>query len=172
MREFRIFRGWFGARRVSVQHIIDELNEPIRPEGISNRHWNMLPQDLRGGERDDMILYIEGWESARDANYNNPYPDQLRGEVWNRGFDAWWNRRNGVGRNYTDVNFNPPIDERYPEYYNTDDFVFCDVTEIRYDRIDGRPFKLMLYRSIEGGNTIEGNRINRDHPMWNFPDVI
>ena len=142
----------------------DEYTLPVRtdpPFGISNRHWNMLPQDLRGGEREDMETYIEGWEAARDANYNNPYPNQLRGEVWNRGFDAWWNRRNV-----------PPIDERYPEYYNTNEFVFCDVTEIRYDRIDGRPFKLMLYRSIEEGNTIEGNRINQDHPMWNFPDVI
>ena len=142
----------------------DEYTLPVRtdpPFGISNRHWNMLPQDLRGGEREGMETYIEGWEAARNANYNNPYRDQLRGEVWNRGFDAWWNRRNV-----------PPIDERYPEYYNTNEFVFCDVTEIRYDRIDGRPFKLMLYRSIEEGNTIEGNRINQDHPMWNFPDVI
>lgn len=75
----------------------DEYILPVRtdsPFGISRRHWNMLPQDLRGGEREDMELYIEGWEAARHANYNNPYPDQLRGEVWNRGSHAWWERLN------------------------------------------------------------------------------
>lgn len=72
----------------------DEYTVPARPEGISNRHWNMLPQDLRGGERLGMENYIEGWEAAKHANYNNPYPDQLRAEVWNRGFHAWWARRN------------------------------------------------------------------------------
>ena len=144
----------------------DEYTLPIRtdvepPFNISRRHWNMLPQDLRGGERDDMILYIEGWEAARDANYNNPYPDQLRGEVWNRGFDAWWNRRNV-----------PPIDERYPEYYNTNEYVFFDVTEVMPDPDNNRPYKFMLFRHIEDGNTVEGQRIYSDHPMWNFPDVI
>ena len=153
----------------------DEYTLPVRtdpPFGISNRHWNMLPQDLRGGEREGMETYIEGWEAARNANYNNPYPDQLRGEVWNRGFDAWWNRRNGVGRNYTDVNPHPPMDERYPEYYNTDQFVFFDVTEVMPDLDNNRPYKFMLFRHIEEGNTVEGNRIYSDHPMWNFPDVI
>ena len=148
------------------------LTLPEPPFGMSHRHWNMMPQDLRGGERDDMILYIEGWEAARDANYNNPYPDQLRGEVWNRGFDAWWNRRNGVGRNYTDVNFNPPIDERYPEYYNTDEYVFFDVTEVIPDLDNNRPYKFMLFRHIEDGNTVQGSRITSEHPMYNFPDVI
>ena len=142
----------------------DEYTLPVRTEppfNISRRHWNMLPQDLRGGERDDMILYIEGWEAARDANYNNPYPDQLRGEVWNRGFDAWWNRRNV-----------PPIDERYPEYYNTDEYVFFDVTEVIPDLDNNRPYKFMLFRHIEDGNTVQGSRITSEHPMYNFPDVI
>ena len=164
----------------------DEYTLPVRTEppfNISRRHWNMLPQDLRGGERDDMILYIEGWEAARDANYNNPYPDQLRGEVWNRGFRALWERRNGGfrglwerrnrgGQNYTDVNPHPPIDERYPEYYNTDEYVFFDVTEVMPDFDNNRPYKFMLFRHIEEGNTVEGQRIYSDHPMWNFPDVI
>ena len=142
----------------------DEYTLPVRtdpPFGISNRHWNMLPQDLRGGEREGMENYIEGWEAARHANYNNPYPDQLRGEIWNRGFDAWWDRRNV-----------PRIDERYPEYYNTDQFVFFDVTEVMPDLDNNRPYKFMLFRHIEEGNTVEGNRIYSDHPMWNFPDVI
>ena len=142
----------------------DEYTLPVRTEppfNISRRHWNMLPQDLRGGEREGMETYIEGWEAARDANYNNPYPDQLRGEVWNRGFDAWWNRRNV-----------PPIDERYPEYYNTDEYVFFDVTEVIPDLDNNRPYKFMLFRHIEDGNTVEGQRIYPGHPMYNFPDVI
>ena len=152
----------------------DEYTVPARPEGISNRHWNLLPQDIRGGGWEVMETYIEGWEAARSANYNNPYhdPHTNRGEMWNRGWHSWWERRNRVEQTYNNTSFNPPIDERYPEYYNTEDFVFCDVTEIRHDRIDGRPFKVMLYRSIEEGNTIEGNRIHPEHPMWNFPDVI
>ena len=142
----------------------DEYTLPVRTEppfNISRRHWNMLPQDLRGGEREGMETYIEGWEAARDANYNNPYPDQLRGEVWNRGFDAWWNRRNV-----------PPIDERYPEYYNTDEYVFFDVTEVIPDLDNNRPYKFMLFRHIEDGNTVQGSRITSEHPMYNFPDVI
>ena len=142
----------------------DEYTLPVRtdpPFGISNRHWNMLPQDLRGREREGMETYIEGWEAARNANYNNPYRDQLRGEVWNRGFDAWWNRRNV-----------PPIDERYPEYYNTDEYVFFDVTEVIPDLDNNRPYKFMLFRHIEDGNTVQGSRITSEHPMYNFPDVI
>ena len=142
----------------------DEYTLPVRTEppfNISRRHWNMLPQDLRGGEREGMETYIEGWEAARDANYNNPYPDQLRGEVWNRGFDAWWNRRNV-----------PPIDERYPEYYNTDELVFFDVTQVMFDLDNHRAYKFMLFRHIEEGNTVQGQRIYPGHPMYNFPDVI
>ena len=153
----------------------DEYTLPVRtdpPFGISNRHWNMLPQDLRGGEREDIETYIEGWEAARHANYNNPYPDQLRGEMWNRGWHSWWERRNRVNQNYNNINFNPPLDERYPEYYNTDDHVFFDVSEERYGTIHGSPYKVMLFRSIEEGNTVEGQTIYPPHPMYNFPDVI
>ena len=155
IKPFHFLKGYV----YSDEYTLPSLTDP--PYGISRRHWNMLPQDLRGGERDDMILYIEGWEAARDANYNNPYPDQLRGEVWNRGFDAWWNRRNV-----------PPIDERYPEYYNTDEYVFFDVTEVIPDLDNNRPYKFMLFRHIEDGNTVQGSRITSEHPMYNFPDVI
>ena len=54
----------------------DEYTLPVRidpPYGISNRHWNMLPQDLRGGEREDIELYIEGWEAGRNNITINPY---------------------------------------------------------------------------------------------------
>ena len=157
IKPFKLLNGY----TYSDEYTLPILTDVEPPFNISRRHWNMLPQDLRGGERDDMILYIEGWEAARDANYNNPYPDQLRGEVWNRGFDAWWNRRNV-----------PPIDERYPEYYNTDEYVFFDVTEVIPDLDNNRPYKFMLFRHIEDGNTVQGSRITSEHPMYNFPDVI
>jgi hypothetical protein len=141
------------------------------PFNLSRRHWNILPQDLRGTTLQEMDCYIRGWEAASQADYNNPYHDLIRGEIWNRGWHAWFERHNG-GQNFNNVNPPRPIDETYPEYYNTDEFVFIDVTEVRYDMIDGRPYKVMLFRSIEEGNTIEGNRIHPDHPMWNFPDII
>jgi hypothetical protein len=152
-----------GARVVSIGGALNELNQLERPENISHRHWNMLPQDLRGGEREGIELYIEGWEAARNANYNNPYPDQLRGEVWNRGWHRAWNRRGGRTREYT---------ERDMEYYHTEEFLFFDVSEVRYNMVDGLPYKVMLFRSIEEGNTVEGQTIYPDHYMYNFPDVI
>ena len=166
MKPFKLLNGYTYS---------DEYTLPVRidpPYGISNRHWNMLPQDLRGGEREDMLLYIEGWEASSRADYNNPYPDQLRGEVWNRGWHAWSWRQNRTGQNYANVNPNPPIDERYPEFYNTDELIFFDVSEERYDPIWPQPYKVMLFRSIEEGNTVEGQTIYPDHYMYNFPDVI
>ena len=70
------------------------------------------------------------------------------------------------------IRTNWEIDERYPEYYNTNEYVFFDVTEVMPDLDNNRPYKFMLFRHIEEGNTVEGNRIYSDHPMWNFPDVI
>ena len=57
------------------------------------------------------------------------------------------------------------------EYYHTEDFLFFDVSEVRYN-MNGRPYKVMLFRNIEEGNTVEGNIIYQEHYMWNFPDVI
>lgn len=91
MRNFKFFQGIVGARVVSVGGILNELNEP--PFGISYRHWNMLPQDLRDGEMEDMLLYIEGWESARINVDNNPYMDVENRFMWNRGF---WNYNNRI----------------------------------------------------------------------------
>ena len=169
--QFNFFRGMVGARVVGTGGAL--LNEPYiplqithaPPMGMSYRHWNMLPQDLRGGEREDIELYIEGWEAARIANYNNPYHDILtnRPERWNRGWNAWWDRRGGRTRVYT---------ERDMEYYHTEDFLFFDVSEERYGMVDGFPYKVMLYRSIEEGNTVEGQTIYPTHYMYNFPDVI
>jgi len=148
------------------------VGQPDPPFGISRRHWNMMPQDLRDGAHENRIYYMMGWEAARDANYNNPYVDPMPALLWNRGWHAWWERRNRTGQNFNNVNPNPPIDETYPEFYNTDELIFFDVTEERLGMLDGEPYKVMLFRHIEEGNTIEGDRIQFDHPMWNFPDII
>jgi hypothetical protein len=143
------------------------------PFNLSRRHWNLLPQDLRGATLQEMECYIQGWEAARDANYNNPHINPIPAELWNRGWHAWWERRNRTGQNFNNVNPNPPIDETYPEFYNTDEFIFFDVTPVMPDPDQfGRPYKFMLFRHIEEGNTIQGNRITPEHPMWNFPDII
>jgi hypothetical protein len=147
------------------------VGQPDPPEGISRRHWNMMPQELRGGPIEYMEVYIRGWEAASQADYNNPYTNPIPAELWNRGWHAWWNRRNR-GQNYANVNPNPPIDERYPEFYNTDELIFFDVTPVMPDPNNERPYKFMLFRHIEDGNTIRGSRITSEHPMWNFPDII
>jgi hypothetical protein len=153
----------------------DEYTLPLSPDppfNLSRRHWNMLPQDLRGATLQEMNCYIQGWEASARADYNNPYDDLIRAEIWNRGWHACFDRRNRTGQNFRNVNPNPPIDETYPEFYNTDEFIFFDVTEVRYDEETYVPYKHMLYRHIEEGNTIQGNRITPEHPMWNFPDII
>jgi hypothetical protein len=136
------------------------------PFGISRRHWNLLPQDLRGSSPRHMEVYIEGWEACRNSIIVNPYMGindteiiEWR-ELWNRGYLASINRRRRV---YT---------ERDMEYYHTEEFLFFDVSEVRYNMVDGFPYKVMLFRSIEEGNTVEGQTIYPDHYMYNFPDVI
>jgi hypothetical protein len=119
-----------------------------------------------------MEVYIQGWHAAQNANYNNPYTNPIPAESWNRGWHAWFDRRNRVGQNYANVNPNPPIDETYPEFYNTDELIFFDVTPVMLDPNSERPYKFMLFRHIEEGNTVEGQRIYSDHPMYNFPDII
>ena len=174
IRVFNFFRGMVGARVVSVQHILDELNAPYiplqithaPPEGMSYRHWNMLPNDIRNGDPIRAEIYVAGWEGCLSPDLHvNPYmgfndPIMIENrEVWNRGYMACMNRRTRV---YT---------ERDMEYYHTEDFLFFDVSEVRYN-MNGRPYKVMLFRNIEEGNTVEGNIIYQEHYMWNFPDVI
>jgi hypothetical protein len=136
---------------------------------MSHRHWNILPQDLRGSTLQEMECYIQGWEGARNNIAVNPYHDIIRRELWNRGY---WRFMNRTVQNFTNVNPNPPIDETYPEFYNTDEFVFFDVTEVMPDPDSNRPYKFMLFRHIEEGNTVQGQRIGPEHPMYNFPDII
>jgi hypothetical protein len=171
MRDFKFFNE-VTTDHVDVGNIRFQVGQQGPPEGISHRHWNLLPQDFRNGAREDMEVYIQGWEAARNANYNNPYDNQIFAELWNSGWHAWWDRRNRTGQIFRNVNPPRPIDETYPEYYDTESFVFFDVTEIRYDEETFVPYKVMLFRHIEEGNTIEGNRIHYGHPMYNFPDII
>jgi hypothetical protein len=142
------------------------------PEGISRRHWNILPQDLRGTTLQEMNCYIQGWEYARIGISDSPYHDRTRTILWNRGFTAYQSRIDNPPLHYRNVNPNPPIDETYPEFYNTDELIFFDVSEERYDPIWPQPYKVMLFRSIEEGNTVEGQTIYPAHPMYNFPDII
>jgi hypothetical protein len=77
------------------------------------------------------------------------------------------------GRIYTDeYTLESTIDENNPRYYDTDDHVFFDVTQVMFDPNSLSPYKFMLFRHIEEGNTVQGQRIYSDHPMWNFPDII
>lgn len=146
-------------------------DEYSRPYGISNRHWNMLPQDLRGGSPRHMEVYIEGWEAFRNNDTVNPYVGINDNEVIE--WSELWSRGRLEFHNRVEQNHNPPpIDERYPEYYNTDDWIFFNVTQIMFDPIWLEPYKFMLFRHIGNGDTVQGQRINRNHPMWNFPDII
>jgi hypothetical protein len=77
------------------------------------------------------------------------------------------------GKIYTDeYTLESTIDENNPRYYDTDDHVFFDVTQVMFDPNSLSPYKFMLFRHIEEGNTVQGQRIYSDHPMWNFPDII
>ena len=175
IKPFKLLNGYTYSNELQEPYIPLQITH-APPFGISHRHWNMLPRDLRGGTLIHMEIYIEGWEAGRNNITINPYEGIINDpvvtewiELWNRGHLRWSGR---TGMNYVNVNPNPLIDERYPEYYNTDDFVFCDVTEERLGMDDGLPYKVMLFRSIEEGNTIEGNTIYPPHPMYNFPDII
>ena len=163
IKPFKLLNGY----TYSDEHTLPLWTNP--PFGISRRHWNMLPQDLRGATLQEMECYIQGWEDARSDVEANPYHDRIRRSLWNRGFLRW---RGRTGMNYRNVNPNPLIDETYPEFYNTDEFVFFNVTEVMTDPDSYRPYKFMLFRHIEEGNTVQGQRIYPEHPMWNFPDII
>lgn len=161
IKPFKLLKGY----TYSDEYTLPTL--PDLPFGMSRRHWNMLPQDLRGGERENMELYIEGWEACLSPNLHvNPYldinnPEVIqRRELWNRGYMVCMNRRT---RTYT---------ERDMAYYHTEEFLFFDVSEVRHFVHDGFPYKVLLYRHIEEGNTVEGQTIYPDHPMYYFPDVM
>ena len=171
--QFNFFRGMVGPRVVGTGGAL--LNEPYiplqithaPPEGMSYRHWNMLPNNIRNGDPRHAEIYIAGWEACLSPDVHiNPYVSshvpimEQNREIWHQGYMACMNRRTRV---YT---------ERDMEYYHTEEFLFFDVSEERYDPIWLDPYKVMLFRHIEEGNTVEGQRINPSHYMYNFPDVI
>lgn len=175
IKPFKLLNGYTYSNELQEPYIPLQITH-APPFGISHRHWNMLPRDLRGGTLIHMEIYIEGWEAGRNNITINPYEGIINDpvvtewiELWNRGHLRWSGR---TGMNYVNVNPNPPIDERYPEFYNTDELIFFDVTEERLGMLDGEPYKVMLFRHIEEGNTIEGDTIYPEHPMYNFPDII
>ena len=157
IKPFHFFKGYV----YSDEYIVS--NEP--PFGISRRHWNMLPQDLRGGTQRHMEVYIEGLEAYRNNITISPYAGIWDPEfnelnhLWNRGYIVSSNRRR---RLYT---------ERDMEYYHTDEFIFFDVTESMFDYDNRLPYKHMLFRHIEDGDTVQGSRITSEHPMYNFPNI-
>jgi hypothetical protein len=80
--------------------ILDHYNRSVNPDlyttfrigqdeppfNLSRRHWNILPQDLRGATLQEMECYIQGWEGAHNNIALNPYDDIIRRELWNRGY--------------------------------------------------------------------------------------
>ena len=57
------------------------------PFDLSNRQWNILPQDLKdANQQEDMYLYLQGWEASRRGDAANPYDNQHFAYRWDRGF--------------------------------------------------------------------------------------
>jgi hypothetical protein len=188
IKPFKLLNGY----TYSDEYTLPTQQDP--PFNLSHRHWNLLPQDLRGATLQEMECYIRGWEDARVYCEANPYHDRVRSQLWNRGWNAWWARRNRdiepveperelvtrdmihyhADREYMNRHNRRTrvYTERDMEYYHTEEFLFFDVSEVRYNMVDGFPYKVMLFRSIEEGNTVEGQTIYPDHYMYNFPDVI
>lgn len=158
---FPIVRRMLG--RTLAQDFILPVQPITPPFGISNRHWNILPQDIRESTEEEMVAYIHGWYTTDVTDImDRPYDDLRLGAVWYRGYA---HRQSRITRREE----LQPTDQAY---YHTDEFMFMDVTETRYDENTYVPYKVMLFRHIEEGNTVEGDRIDYTHPMWNFPDVI
>ena len=131
-----------------------------RPEEIPNRYWNLFPQAVREGSIGNMQLFIQGWEAAVAGNGVNPFDDIECREAWNRGYMGAVNRINR-GFDQTDV-----------EYYHTVEYEFIDVTPLLYEPTSFQPRRHMLFRHRLTGAIVKGQRIDENHPMWNFPDVL
>lgn len=58
-----------------------------------------------------------------------------------------------------------------PRYWDTTDFTFIGLSEIRYSLDYPNGYKIMLFRHIRGGDTIQGNHINQYHPMWYYNSI-
>ena len=90
-----------------------QVGEQEPPYGISRRHWNLLPDELRIHPERDILDYLDGWEAGHNNYINNPHHNGgIRARLWNRGFWDNIDRRNGrQPRNYT-TNIEPPIPAR------------------------------------------------------------
>ena len=82
IKPFKFFKGKIYTDEYTV--------EP--PFNLSRRHWNMLPQDLRGETLQEIECYIQGWEDGCIVGVVNPYRDRTRRNLWNRGFLRWRGR--------------------------------------------------------------------------------
>lgn len=159
MVPFKFFEGKVYKDEYTIP--VGYINVP--PYGISRRHWNIMPGDIREGTEEEMVAFIQGWETTDVMDImDRPYENLILGALWYRGYahrQSRMTRREEL----------QPTDQAY---YHTDEFMFFDVTEIQYDEVNGLHYKHMLFRHIEQGNTVEGQRIYSEHPMWNFPDIM
>lgn len=88
IKPFKLFKGY----TYSDEFTFPTVRRSTPPFGLSRRHWNIMPEDLRDTTEQEMLTYIEGWESRRSNNCRNPYDDIRRRELWNRGYMSCFNR--------------------------------------------------------------------------------
>jgi len=95
IKAFKFFEGQSEKRRAFTD-FLGALNEDLdnnhvphrRRHGISMRHWNLLPQDIKESTEEEMLIYIQGWETPRNRVVMNPHTDNFRlGNIWTRGFE-------------------------------------------------------------------------------------
>ena len=100
MRQFkffsdnRVFSEWLDALDdyhlggIQMQLPFDGTSvQPIqKPESISMRHWNMMPDDIKRAGITHMEAYIQGFEAAHTGVIENPFVDTIYRETWNLGF--------------------------------------------------------------------------------------
>jgi hypothetical protein len=86
IKPFKLLNGYTYS---DVDTLPTQQNPPFN---LSRRHWNILPQDLRGSTLQEMECYIQGWEDGRNNIEINPYHDIIRREIWNRGYWRCINR--------------------------------------------------------------------------------
>ena len=103
MKQFKLLQGqssYASEFSAYAERIINEghygvyrIGQDEPPFNLSLRHRNIMPQDLRGATLQEMECFIRGWEDARNAVHVNPFHDAVRGELWNRGYWRFINRR-------------------------------------------------------------------------------
>jgi hypothetical protein len=87
IKSFKFLQSNDTVTYLDVGNVRFHIGQPDPPFGISRRHWNILPQDLRDGRQEDMLIYIQGWEASRRGRSDNPYNLVPYTRVmWNRGF--------------------------------------------------------------------------------------